>query len=123
MRTFYLQTPLPAESTPSHIWLEDSPAYGHYLAVHSRSKASTNSQLFYVTDFDDLTPYYQEQLARLSRMQRLIVAELSAADRPLAVKELAERIGYDQRSTAKAVSDLNERAWLKPVSTIFCRLT
>ena len=72
--------------------------------------------------FDDLTPYYQEQLARLSPMQRLIVAELATADRPLPVKDLAERIGYDQRSTAKAVSDLTERGWLKPTSTIFTAL-
>ncbi len=72
--------------------------------------------------FDDLTPYYQEQLARLSPMQRLIVAELASADRPLPVKDLAERIGYDQRSTAKAVSDLTERGWLKPTSTIFSAL-
>ncbi|WP_418912859.1 tetratricopeptide repeat protein, partial [Actinomyces bouchesdurhonensis] len=72
--------------------------------------------------FDDLTPYYQEQLARLSPMQRLIVAELATADRPLPVKDLAERIGYDQRSTAKAVSDLTERGWLKPTSTIFAAL-
>ena len=72
--------------------------------------------------FDDLTPYYQEQLARLSPMQRLIVAELATADRPLPVKDLAERIGYDQRSTAKAVNDLTERGWLKPTSTIFTAL-
>ena len=72
--------------------------------------------------FDDLTPYYQEQLARLSPMQRLIVPELASADRPLPVKDLAERIGYDQRSTAKAVSDLTERGWLKPTSTIFTAL-
>ena len=72
--------------------------------------------------FDDLTPYYQEQLTRLSPMQRLIVAELATADRPLPVKDLAERIGYDQRSTAKAVSDLTERGWLKPTSTIFTAL-
>ena len=55
-------------------------------------------------------------------MQRLIVAELATADRPLPVKDLAERIGYDQRSTAKAVSDLTERGWLKPTSTIFTAL-
>ena len=91
---------------------------GSALTVESLNELTT----LLLSRFDDLTPYYQEQLARLSRMQRLIVAELSAADRPLAVKELAERIGYDQRSTAKAVSDLNERAWLKPVSTIFADL-
>ena len=91
---------------------------GSALTIESLNELTT----LLLSRFDDLTPYYQEQLARLSRMQRLIVAELSAADRPLAVKELAERIGYDQRSTAKAVSDLNERAWLKPVSTIFADL-
>ena len=72
--------------------------------------------------FDDLTPYYQEQLARLSPMQRLIVAELATADRPLPVKDLAERVGYDQRSTAKAVSDLANLGWLKSTSTIFTAL-
>ena len=72
--------------------------------------------------FDDLTPYYQEQLARMSPLQRLVVAELAAADRPLPVKDIAERVGSDQRSVAKAVGDLAERGWLKPVSTIFTEL-
>ena len=72
--------------------------------------------------FDDLTPFFQEQLARLSPQQRLVVAELAAADRPLAVKELAGRIGADQRSVAKTVSDLTDRGWLEPVSTIFADL-
>lgn len=65
-----------------------------------------------LTRFDDLTPYYQEQLARLSGHQRLVVAELAALDRPLAVKELAERLEIDQRSVAKTVSDLVERRWV-----------
>ena len=72
--------------------------------------------------FDDLTPFFQEQLARLSPQQRLVVAELAAADRPLAVKELAGRIGANQRSAAKTVSDLTDRGWLEPVSTIFANL-
>ena len=72
--------------------------------------------------FDDLTPYYQEQLSRLSPQQRLVIAELASADRPLAVKELAGRIGADQRSVAKTVSDLTDRGWLEPVSTIFANL-
>ena len=72
--------------------------------------------------FDDLTPYYQEQLARLSPQQRLVVAELASADRPLAVKELAGRIGADQRSVAKTVGDLTDRGWLEPISTIFADL-
>ena len=72
--------------------------------------------------FDDLTPYYQEQLSRLSPQQRLVIAELASADRPLPVKELAEHIGADQRSVAKTVSDLTDRGWLEPVSTIFADL-
>ena len=35
--------------------------------------------------FDDLTSYYQEQLARLSPQQRLVVAELASANRPLVI--------------------------------------
>ena len=57
-----------------------------------------------------------------SPQQRLVVAELASADRPLAVKELAGRIGADQRSVAKTVSDLTDRGWLEPVSTIFADL-
>lgn len=91
---------------------------GSALTVEDLSDLTT----LLLNRFDDLTPYYQEQLARLSPMQRLIVAELATADRPLPVKDLAERIGYDQRSTAKAVSDLTERGWLKPTSTIFTAL-
>ena len=72
--------------------------------------------------FDDLTPFFQEQLARLSPQQRLVVAEIAAADRPLSVKELAGRIGADQRSAAKTVNDLTDRGWLEPVSTIFANL-
>ena len=89
--------------------------------------ALTVEQLDHLTDlllsrFDDLTPYYQEQLTRLSPQQRLVIAELASADRPLAVKELAGRIGADQRSIAKTVSDLTDRGWLEPVSTIFADL-
>ena len=93
----------------------------------------TVEQLDHLTDlllsrFDDLTPYYQEQLSRLSPQQRLIIAELTFADRPLSadrslsVKELAGRIGADQRSVAKTVNDLTDRGWLEPVSTIFADL-
>ena len=89
--------------------------------------ALTVEQLDHLTDlllsrFDDLTPYYQEQLARLSPQQRLVVAELASADRSLAVKELAGRIGADQRSVAKTVGDLTDRGWLEPISTIFADL-
>ncbi|NDR53869.1 tetratricopeptide repeat protein [Actinomyces sp. 565] len=75
-----------------------------------------------LTRFDDLTPYYQERLARLSPQQRLVVAELATADRPLPVKAIAERVGADQRSVAKSVSDLVDQGWLAAVSTPFAHL-
>ncbi|WP_136192844.1 tetratricopeptide repeat protein [Actinomyces procaprae] len=75
-----------------------------------------------LTRFDDLTPYYQERLARLSPQQRLVVAELAAADRPLPVKAIAERVGADQRSVAKSVNDLADQGWLAAVSTPFAHL-
>lgn len=67
-----------------------------------------------LTRFDELTPYYQEQLARLSPHQRRIVAELADADRPLNVTELAERCDIDQRSASKTLSELAERGWVQP---------
>lgn len=70
-----------------------------------------------LTRFDDLTPYYQEQLGRLSGQMRLVVAELAEADHPLHVAELAERIGVTQRSLGKTISDLADRGWLSPVET------
>ena len=70
-----------------------------------------------MTKFDDLTPYYQEQLARLSPQQRLVVIDLAQADHPLHVAELADRLGLEQRSVGKAVSDLVDRGWLLPIRT------
>ena len=67
-----------------------------------------------LTRFDDLTPYYQEQLARLSGRQRLVIAELAEVDRPINVTELAERLEVDQRSLAKTMSELVERGWAAP---------
>ncbi|MFT4217311.1 MAG: tetratricopeptide repeat protein, partial [Micropruina sp.] len=75
-----------------------------------------------MTRFDDLTPYYQEQLAAISPQQRLIVAELAEANHPLHVGALAARLEIDQRSLAKSVSDLVDRAWLRPVTTPFADL-
>lgn len=71
---------------------------------------------------DDLTPYYQEQLAHLPGQQRLVVAELASADRPLSVKDLAGAVGQDQRSVAKTLSDLSSRGWVTPVETVFADL-
>ncbi len=67
-----------------------------------------------LTQFDDLTPYYQEQLGRLSGHQRLAVAELAELDRPVNVSELAERLGIEQRSLAKTMGELVERGWAIP---------
>ena len=64
-----------------------------------------------LTRFDDLTPYYQEQLGRLSGQQRLVVAELAEIDRPINVRELAERLEIEQRSLAKTISELVDRGW------------
>lgn len=78
-----------------------------------------------VTRFDDLTPYYQEKLAHLSRQQRLIVAELADADRPLYVAQLAGGLDAEQRSVAKSVNDLVEWGWLvectSPAATLLDR--
>ena len=70
-----------------------------------------------LTRFDDLTPYYQEQLGRLSGQQRLVVAELAEIDRPINVRELAERLEIDQRSLAKTISDLVDRGWAAPTTS------
>ncbi len=75
-----------------------------------------------LTRFDDLTPYYQEQLAAISPQQRLIVAELAEANHPLHVGALAARLEIDQRSLAKSVSDLVDRGWLRAVITPFADL-
>ncbi|MFT4164679.1 MAG: tetratricopeptide repeat protein, partial [Microlunatus sp.] len=74
-----------------------------------------------LTRFDDLTPYYQEQVAAISPQQRLIVAELAEANHPLYVGALAERLEIDERSAAKAVKDLVDRGWISPVNTVFAK--
>ncbi|WP_218929194.1 tetratricopeptide repeat protein, partial [Actinomyces bowdenii] len=89
--------------------------------------ALTVEQLNHLVDlllgrFDDLTPYYQERLARLSPQHRLIVSELASADRPLPVKEIARRTQIDQRTVARAVIDLDDRGWLRPADTVFADL-
>jgi tetratricopeptide (TPR) repeat protein/DNA-binding MarR family transcriptional regulator len=70
-----------------------------------------------LTRFDDLTPYYQEQLGRLSGHQRLVVAELAELDRPASVKDLAERLDIPQRSLAKTMGELSSRGWIAPTES------
>ena len=70
-----------------------------------------------LTRFDDLTPYYQEQLARLSGQQRLMVAQLAEADRPVNVSELAALLALDPRSLGKTASELVDRGWIVPTDS------
>ena len=70
-----------------------------------------------LTQFDDLTPYYQEQLGRLSGQQRLIIAELADIDRPINVAELARRLDIDQRSLSKTLGELVDRGWITPTQS------
>lgn len=70
-----------------------------------------------LTRFDDLTPYYQEQLGRLSPQQRLIIAELADVDRPINVVDLAERLGIGQRSLSKTLGELVQRGWVTPTQS------
>jgi len=74
-----------------------------------------------ISRFDDLTPYYQEQLARLSPSERRAVRRLADADRPLTVRDLASAMGMDQKSVAKTVSDLRKRGWVRKYESILTR--
>ncbi|MEO2108611.1 MAG: hypothetical protein ABGZ36_23590, partial [Actinomycetota bacterium] len=65
--------------------------------------------------FDDLTPYYQEQMARLSPRQREIVVAMAEADRAMTLKALAGVTGIDQRSLSRTMVDLRERGWVRIV--------
>ena len=62
--------------------------------------------------FDDLTPYYQQQLERLSLNERRAVRALAAADGAITVGELADRTGIEARSLARTVTDLRRRGWI-----------
>lgn len=68
--------------------------------------------------FDDLTPYYQEQLARLSPSERKAVRRLADADRLLTVRDLAIATHTDQKSMSKTVSDLRKRGWVRRHNSI-----
>jgi DNA-binding MarR family transcriptional regulator len=71
--------------------------------------------------FDHLTPYYQEQLARLSPNQRLIISALIDEDRALTVKDIASVTGIDQRSVSGTLTELRDRRWVQPVDSLFTR--
>jgi DNA-binding MarR family transcriptional regulator len=71
--------------------------------------------------FDHLTPYYQEQLGRLSPNQRLIISALIDEDRALTVKDIASVTGIDQRSVSGTLTELRDRRWVQPVDSFFTR--
>ena len=68
-----------------------------------------------LTRFDDLTPYYQEQLGRLAPRERKVVRTLADLDQAINVKEIAETLDVDQKSLAKTVSTLRREGWLAEV--------
>jgi hypothetical protein len=63
--------------------------------------------------FDDLTPYYQEQLGRLSSNELQAVLALIEADGAMTVQAIAEATGIEQRSLAKTLRGLSP-AWVIP---------
>ncbi|MHB1711832.1 MAG: tetratricopeptide repeat protein [Acidimicrobiales bacterium] len=69
--------------------------------------------------FDDLTPYYQEQLARLSRNERKVVRNLAEADRAMTVRDLSTATGISQQSLAKTLTDLRRSGWVSDRSGLF----
>jgi tetratricopeptide (TPR) repeat protein len=72
-----------------------------------------------LTKFDDLTPYYQEQLGRLSAQERKAVRALADLDRALSVRDLSEELGVDQKSIAKTLTTLKRCGWIQGVTAPF----
>ncbi|MCH7668999.1 MAG: tetratricopeptide repeat protein, partial [Acidobacteria bacterium] len=76
-----------------------------------------------LTQFDELTPYYQEQLARLSPLQRRIVGTLAQADRPLTIDSLARELEDTSQTVSKAVNLLHKsKGWVQPCDTNLTQL-
>ncbi|MEM9387455.1 MAG: ATP-binding protein [Pseudomonadota bacterium] len=69
------------------------------------------------TQLDDLTPYYQEQLGRLSSTQRQLVVALVNLDRAANVKEISSNALVDERQAAKALKELVAKGWASEPST------
>ena len=66
-----------------------------------------------ITKFDDLTPYYQEQLRGLSPTELQIVLEFIDNDRALTPKEVSHLTGIPQQTVASTIKRLNP-AWVVP---------
>jgi len=63
--------------------------------------------------FDTLTPYYQEQLDRLSPNELKVVVALIEADGAMTVSQLSEATGIERRSLAKTLHILRP-GWVVP---------
>lgn len=72
-----------------------------------------------LTRFDELTPYYQEQLGRLVPLQRRVVSTLAEADRPLNAKTIAGLLHANEKSISKTLSELKAKNWVKTVESPF----
>lgn len=63
--------------------------------------------------FDDMVPYYQEQLHSLSGNEEAVVVSLIQANHPLTTKAISDMTGISQRSLSTAIRDLRERHWIR----------
>jgi len=64
-----------------------------------------------LTRFDDVTPYYQEQLSSLSRTELRIVLACVAADHAMTVRQISDASGIDAKTVASTVRRLMPQ-WL-----------
>ena len=62
---------------------------------------------------DDLTPYYQSQMAGLSPHQRKLVMAMSRIDGATTVKDLAAKTRLQERSVAKHLGDLTDLGYTR----------
>ncbi|MDR1635319.1 MAG: tetratricopeptide repeat protein [Bifidobacteriaceae bacterium] len=66
-----------------------------------------------VSRFDDLTPVYQGEFARLSAQERQAVMALVEADHPMTVKALAATTGIDRAGAGAVAKSLRAKHWIQ----------
>lgn len=66
-----------------------------------------------LTQFDDLTPYYQEQMRQLSGQERKVVRALSDAPGSRSVGQIAAAARLDEKSAARALTSLRRQGWAR----------
>jgi replication-associated recombination protein RarA len=84
-----------------------------FLAVGLTTENLKNFVDLLLECFDDLTPYYQEQLGRLSSNELQAVWALIETDGAMTVQAIAAATGIEQRSLAKTLRGLSP-AWMVP---------